>query len=270
MSIGRLIEHLLPCGLPWRLADNSVIRAITDGLGAALDDVRLYADLIFLDLFPETTRCLDEWEHQFGLPAVASLTEQQRRERLAVEWRLIGGQSIDYLQDIMQAAGFPVYFHEWWEDTTPTPRDPRLHLRGTYQEGAGTTSSTMGNPEATMGNPEATMNVVASIQAGYVLVNKTFAVTTGFSTTMGNPEVTMGNPDATMGGYEGGDFEERSYDIPGNPDLWPYFLYVGAETFGEAVDIPLARRDEFENLLLKICPAQQWLGLFVRYTSDGN
>jgi hypothetical protein len=50
-------------------------------LATPLDETRLYLDLILLDFFPETTRELEAWEYQFGLPAEGS----ENNGRLAVD-----------------------------------------------------------------------------------------------------------------------------------------------------------------------------------------
>lgn len=55
------------------------------------------------------------------------------------------------------------------------------------------------------------------------------------------------------------------YNIPTDPATWPYFLYWGGLEFGEFAQVPKEREAEFKTLLLKLCPAQQWLGLFVEY-----
>ena len=55
-------------------------------------------------------------------------------------------------------------------------------------------------------------------------------------------------------------------EIPlGYEAQWPFFLYIGSSTFPNLAQVPLARRDEFEELCLQICPAQHWLGMLVEY-----
>ena len=67
--------------------------------------------------------------------------------------------------------------------------------------------------------------------------------------------------------FTGGQFitDFRSWEISNSPATFPFYLYFGAETFGQVAQVPASRRDEFEELLLKVTPAQQWLGLFVEY-----
>jgi hypothetical protein len=55
------------------------------------------------------------------------------------------------------------------------------------------------------------------------------------------------------------------YMIPPDPTKYPYFLYIGGQDFPAQANVQAARRDEFEDLCLKICPAQQWLGILVTY-----
>jgi hypothetical protein len=57
--------------------------------------------------------------------------------------------------------------------------------------------------------------------------------------------------------------------VPDDPAKWPYFMYVGGETFGINAIVDLARRDEFERLLLKLRPTQNWVVTLITYTSLG-
>ncbi len=57
----------------------------------------------------------------------------------------------------------------------------------------------------------------------------------------------------------------KKYTIPTDPKKWPYFLYIGGENFPDLAQVDPSRRDEFEDLCLKISPAQQWLGILVSY-----
>ena len=146
----------------------------------------------------------------------------------------MGGQDPRYIQDTLQAAGFDVYIHEWWEpgtepaldDPTPaTPRDPSIILGGiiVYLNECGEVLAECGEALAEAGE--------RSTPPGYPLVNK----------------------DGTV------------YVVSADPAEWPYYLYIGGAVFGETAQIDPKRKDEFEDLCLKICPAQQWLGIIVEY-----
>ena len=137
MTFLRVFKHLLPNARAWRLTVDKRLREFFSGLSGVGDSVKTFFDGIWLDIFPETTREIDAWEKQFGLPDTG-ITEQQRRDRLDATWKALGGQDPKYIQDTLRANGFDVYVHEWWEPGTEpepgvkqcvTPRNPIMHLR---------------------------------------------------------------------------------------------------------------------------------------------
>jgi hypothetical protein len=198
------------------------------------DDPKNFIDGVWLDIFPDTTRQLNEWEHQFGL-LQGPLPDDERRQRLLGAWRARGGQDPTYIQKTLQDAGFDVYVHEFWETprtSPPTVRDPNQYIIDTglptwvtpCGEGVFNTNLLCGEALPICGDRSGT-------QVGYLLVNKP-------------------GPD---------------YIIPADPSKYPYFLYIGGETFPNTAQVSSSRRTEFETLCLKICPTQQWLGILVEY-----
>ena len=253
-----MFRYLLPTGKAWRLTINKQLRQFFEGLTWLQTDVKTYTDSAYTDMFPQTTRLLDELEAEYGyLPG--SLTEQERRDRLSARMASVGGQSPKYLQNTLQAAGFNVYIHEWWSDDTPTARNPNEFLVN-----VGTLGWTLGNPYFTLGNPAATLGGGGG--NGTVLVNKIVTTVPEFPNTLGNPAFTLGGATSTLGYFTSYAPKAKEYPIPNDPSLWPHFLYFGAETFPELAQVPADRRDEFETLLLRICPAHLWLGLLIQYT----
>jgi hypothetical protein len=232
MGLFRSLVHLLPRATAWRVTAEKKLRSFLEGIAGPYDDAREFVDDVYDDLHPERTRELALWERQHGLPGAG--TEAQRRQALAAAWQATGGQSPSYLQSILQAAGFDVYVHEWWS-SGPSPyvaRDPRDY---TNQPLVGTVQC--GELEAQCGEPNAQCNRFLANEV-YYLVNRNL-------TNVAPPPV------------------------PDDATKWPYFLYWGGETFPNPAPIPSARRAEFEELLLKICPAQQWLVTIVQYIPDG-
>ena len=117
-----------------------------EGLITLPENIRIYIDSIWDDISPSTTRQLTEWENQFGLPNTVT-DEQERRDRLDARWKALGGQSPRYIQDTLQAAGFDVYIHEWWElprTEPPVVRNPLLVLN----DGTGVTRYNMSDGAA--------------------------------------------------------------------------------------------------------------------------
>lgn len=233
MKLLRTLSHLLPRARAFRLLVGKQLRQLVEGLAEEPDAIRGFHDDVYDDLFPATTRELERWETQFALQVAD--TEADRRQNLAAAWQAQGGQSPKYLQDVVQAAGFDLYVHEWWS-SGPDPyvaRDPRNYtedpLIGTVQ---------CGEPLAQCGETSALCN--------NFLANYTFYLVNDTLLPIAPPPV------------------------PSDPVYWPYFLYFGGATFGDPATVPLSRRDELEQLLLRICPAQQWIVLIVTFVEGAE
>lgn len=222
-------KHLLPRARAWSLIVDKKLRSFFEGLTRGPEDARAFVDDVHDDLYPALTRALPEWEEEFGLPT--AITEEARRANIDAAWKATGGQSPRYLQDIVQAAGFPLFVHEWYSSGPPfVQRDPHDYtvdpLIGTVQ---------CGEPLAQCGEPLALCNnFLANFPRYYV-----------------NLDLTRRPPPPIPP------------DGPTKP--WHFFLYFGAETLGPLVVIPSVRRAELEELLLRICPAQQWIVLTVAW-----
>lgn len=268
-----VFKHLLPNARAWRITVEKQLRQFFQGLTGIGEDTKTFLDGVYQDLDPQKTRELDAWEKQFALMATG-LTEQERRDRLDAQWKALGGQSPRYIQDTLQAAGFDVYVHEWWVpsvehptggsvdgDVTPTARDPFVYL----DDGTGGSPDLMfdGGPEAQDGDADA-MDGSTLLPVGYPLVNKILI----------SEDLVIGDGSAQMqdGGFSAQDggiltvYSQKQYVIPADPTKYPFFLYIGGQTFPEQANVQLSRRDEFEDLCLKICPTEQWLGILVNYS----
>jgi hypothetical protein len=271
MTLFRTLRHLLPRGKAWSLTVDKNLRAFFSGLSEALGPARDFVDLVWLDIFPKTTREVSAWEEQFGLPGV-DLSESQRRDRLSAAWGALGGQDPRYIQDTLRANGFDVYVYEWWEPGSEpaigstacaTPRNPLLRLRREYTDvrllvECGEALAACGEEFAQSGN---------SLQpSGFPLVNKITFTERDIIPVCGEALAACGEPSALAGNYA--TFRERRapYTVPADSDKWPYFLYIGGLPFGELATVTPARQDEFEALCLKICPAHLWLGMLVEYS----
>lgn len=266
----RIITHLLPNARAWRITVDKTLRKFFEGLAPLGVDIKLYYDLILYDILPSTTREIDLWEQQFGLRAYG-LTEQQRRDRLDITWKALGGQDPYYIQTTLRAHGFDVYVHEWWVPGTEpavnshaaaTPRNPLTYLRDgdisvTYFAECGEALAQCGEADAQAGE--------TASPSGYVLVNKVYE-TIAVEMQAGELLAQCGEDSAQCDNVL--TYIERNirYTIPTDPSYWPYFLYIGGQTFGDLATVDPKRRDEFEELCLKISPNQQWLGILVTYT----
>lgn len=267
-----VFKHLLPTGRAWRLTISKRLRELFDGLSGAPEDVKSYVDGVYDDIDPLVTRELAEWEFQFGLPATV-LTEEQRRARLDAAWKAQGGQSPRYIQDTLQAAGFPVFVHEWWAPSVPHPtggsvngdvvpvaRNPFTYL----WDGASPRQYIGCGHDLAFCGGDSMFADSQDSPPGYPLVNK---ILEAVISTIGCGHVqAFAGGDFAACGAEIISYRMKQYIIPADPTKYPYFLYIGGETFPEMASVPLTRRDEFEDLCLKICPLEQWLGILVDYS----
>ncbi len=268
-----LYKVLVPRANAWILSKGKQLTEFFQGLTGVVTDTKLYIDLIWLDIFPQTTRELDAWEDQWALPSTG-LTEQERRDRLDGVWKAKGGQDPRYIQDTLQNAGFDVYVHEWWvpsleppvgvKECVP-PRNPNNFLTNGQQA----YRAACGEPIMQCGEPLAQCGERYNYATGYPLVNKISQFTKAFVAACGEPIMQCGEPLAQCGQFETAVYAQREYTIPSDPSKWPYFLYIGGETFPDLAVLPSSRREEFEDLCLKICPAHVWIGVMVTYVGDG-
>jgi len=255
-----LFKALLPRSRAWSLIRDRSIRRFFEGISVVTTDTRAYFDQVYAELFPSTTTRLSDWERQFGLLDYA-LSEEQRRTRIDNQWKFTGGQSPGYIQDTLRAAGFDVYVHEWWEPGTnpPVARNPNTYLRGSATE-----QFIMRDNVVDAQDGDAIAQDGGTIDLpGYPLVNKlTMVKTVGIGD--GSTNMQDGDDDAQDGDLTIS-FMQRTYVVPTDADTFPYFLYIGGQTFPDTATVIESRREEFEDLCLKICPLEQWLGILVRY-----
>lgn len=247
MSFFRIFQHLLPDAAAWRLTIAKTLRSFFEGLAGGPEDAVAFVDDVYGDLHPETTRELVEWEKQFGLQPNGD--EATRRLALAAEWAANGGQSPSYIQGVLHTAGFTnLFVHEWFEPGGPpyVARDPRDYteqpLIGSWQctglDEFGYVPPTQPQCQAVSfpNQPQPQCNAWLANEVGY-LVNK---------------DLTRRAPPP----------------VPDDPDTWPYWFYVGAETFPEIASVDADLRSELERLLLKLGPSHLWIGTLIAYLED--
>lgn len=267
----RILQALLPRGESFDIVINKKLRQFFQGLADVFETISTSAQELWSRIIPEDTDELAAWELQFGLNAV-NLTEQERRARLLSAWRRQGGQDPKYIQDTLQAAGFDVYVHEWWVpgvlhpyggsvngDEPPVARNPYTYLYDGLSPadtvGDGHNFAGDGHDDMQDGN--------SSIPPGRLLVNK---IVEPLYNNIGDGHTLAQDGAIYMldGGFTLG-YSPKLYTLTATPSQYPYFLYIGGETFPNLATIPANERDIFEDLVLKICPLEQWVGLLVQY-----
>ena len=219
-------KQLLPNARAWRITVEKTLRRFFGGLTGLPEDVRTFLDSIYDDIDPQLTRQLPEWENQFAL-APGSLTEQERRDRLAAAWSALGGQDPRYIQDTLQGAGFDVFVHEWWEPTGGTPAGGSVD---------GDVTPVARNPFDFLFDGVAPAKFVGC----------------GHDDAYCNSDTLFANSNDTPPGFPITNNTEAAPAIPADTTKYPFFLYIGGETFPDQAIVPAGREEEFENLALKL------------------
>jgi hypothetical protein len=223
----RQFQHLLPRAKAWTLTPEKTLRAYFEGLGNGLSQpLKTFVDGVWEQVFPATTDELDEWEQELG--CYGSGSDAQRRLSLAAEWQATGGQSPRYLEDIVQAAGFEVWYHGWWSGAAV--RDPTSY-----------TDSAQIGTEQCWGTQDSTQDQCADSDSDSPPRCDAFLV---------NDVKYMVNLHLNM---------EAPPPLPTDTDRYRYFIYWCGETFGDDAVVPNERLLELRRLLLRICPAHLWI-----------
>jgi len=255
MLFFRVLTHLLPRAKAWRVTVDKTLRKYLLGLAGTPEAFKTYVDQVWEDAFPTTTRELAAWETQFGIERYGGTPE--RRVALAGEWAATGGQSPHYIQTVLHAAGFTnVFIHEWWASVDPwVARDPRLYTNiptiGTWQCTGYTSGPPFSpanalddQPQCSPYGPDPFGEPYTQAQCNRFLAN--------------DPRYLV-NKTLT---------DEAPPPIPDDESKFPYFLYFGAETFGDDATLFESQRERFERLILKLSPMQHWLVTMITYTPD--
>jgi hypothetical protein len=247
------IKNLLPNGRAFRVFFDTMHEKILDASQLEAGRVKLFLDDIRDSGVPNgdlPANALDEWETFLGIPMNTNLTTAERRERITGKYTAQGGQGPDYIQDTMQAAGFPVYVVENIPSTTPSVRAYTSRLGGI----------TLG--ETTLGaytNRVDPRSVSGTLIAGPAI----FESEKIYSASLGN--MTLG--ETTLGAYVGTITQEVEYTIPAIPARYIYVWFLtGPNGLDDFVDIPLDRKQDFINQVLQIKPAHTWVIAQVNWT----
>ena len=259
-----LFKYLLPKARAFSITIQKNLTKFFEGLTALPDNFRTFVDNIWYDIFPLTTRSPELWEEQFGIRFPNS-DDTTRRNDIDTQWKLKGGQTAYYLQNMLQDAGFDVQVHE------NNPKiDPDTFISANFVACCGLSTSVCGNDDAYCG-----------LTGGYVLANgfvpdssdlRDYLMVCGYD---GFDDITCGQSIAVCGYFEQFVIVPVIYAIPDDSDYWDNVFFIGGDatrdpvthelTAIETVTIDVDRRSEFEKLILKIKGVHLWAGLIIEY-----
>lgn len=260
-----LFKYLLPKADAFKIFIQKPLTKFFEGLTALPDDFRTFIENIYMDLFPNSTRSIELWEEQFGIRNPSS-DMVIRKSTIDLAWKLKGGQSANYLQEKLIEAGFTeLLVHE-----NNPEADPDNFLSDVFL-------MTCGNSWAVCGNDDA----FAGKTGGYVLANGYLPAASDVRDFLAVCGGNMWTPtycdqtEAVCGYFEQYILEPKTYPIPNDPDIWGAIFFIGGEVTRDPVThkitdiakvvISVDRRQELENLILKIKPVQTWAGMIIDY-----
>jgi hypothetical protein len=260
-NIGKqLLLASLPEGSAWTPKVGGKLDLVYDAIGEILDEMNTNFERARYVRDPEKTDLLEDLERDYGILTNELLTEAVRRASLnAKKNQGRSTAAADYVQSILQGAGFDVQVHR-----NDPPVDPAIFLNQAFQMVAGGGNAYAGRPDA-----------FAARIGGDLLVNGgLFTYSTAYAAQAGGATTVAGNSEAVAGYFESLQKDPVVYEIPTDPDKWGFVFFVGGDatrnvsgelTDIEAAQVPSERRDEFNTIILSLKPLFTWAGLIIVY-----
>ena len=98
----KAIKNLLPSSEEWNFQEGSNLKKLFAAIAVLPEDLRTEIEQVYLDYFPETTRCLDKWEEVFQIIFTQQELEQRRKILASIWMTSKGGQSLPFLEKVLQ------------------------------------------------------------------------------------------------------------------------------------------------------------------------
>lgn len=211
---------------------------------------------------PSKTADLEALEREYGLSGNSNLTTAKRIQLLEVaRYRRATTAPDDDLQTLLDRAGFDLIVYNNSPDGPAI--DPAIILDQNFVVQCGDqTNDYMGQDLAYMGRI-----------GGFLLVNG--PIYTQVPAYYGCGDLYCGNDIAVCGYFERLTRVPIEYDIPADPDAWPFVFFVGGDatfnvdgsiSFIEQGYVPSEQRKKLEDIILQFKPMFTWCGLVVTFT----
>jgi hypothetical protein len=118
------MKSLFPISRAFQLFINNNKRKLIKGLSKLPENVRHEIELVYFDIFPDTTRFPEKWEKVYAVVFTADELSK-RRNILSVLWKINkGGQSWPFLEEVLQ--GIDENIHVVENVPTSDPRSIRV------------------------------------------------------------------------------------------------------------------------------------------------
>jgi len=254
------LKASLPPGIFWtpKLDFDELLTAIAEQLAPYYDR----AVDVMETRCPETSQRILDLADESGVDIFSTLTPEQIIMLVKLADNGVKEPGAGDLQKALNDAGFGVQVHV----NSPVPRDPGALI------GDDIPFMVADNENAVADNEEA---IAGTFAGAAVLVNGLVLATLPVVESAADDEDMTADSEKAVADY----FEESeqfSFDamLPEDADRWNQIYFIGGDAVrtldGEIqtiddFDIPIERKNEFENLILKYGPADGWAGLFINY-----
>ena len=155
--------------------------------------------------------------------------QDQSTATLEAAWADGGGQDPHSIQERLQASGFDVYVHEWWETPAASPpvaRNPLTYIGGAFNYDLLVNDVTVSSPE---------------------YVNQCQETAPDNTQFQGDNEVRFGDVDGLI-------YLQKKYATPAIPDEYVHYWYIGDATFPDPADVVDVDYAELKRLVYKYKP----------------
>lgn len=195
---------------------------------------------------------LDDWETFLGLLTNSNLTDAERNERALGKLTAVGGQGPDYIQDQLQAAGFPVFVYEnnpiagartYITLSNDTGIESNDFLSGDFTDRLNPVTV----PRDLLANPPIWEN------------EKDYIGCQSNDTNVESNDFLSGEFTETL-------LIEFEYQISADSATFIFYWFIaGAGGIFDTVDLPADRQTDFESLVYQLKPAHTWVIANVNY-----
>lgn len=260
-----VINALLPEGAAWEPEVEDDYDFLLNGIAENSNVMHSDLDLIRYFRDPARTPILSDLEAEFAVIPVATSTEAERREWLAiVMFRRSELPTYESLEEKLRDAGFDVYVH-----ANDPAVDPAIFLAQAFQMICD--DLLPGGNDAQCGEAEAYCGQIG----GELLVNgEIFEQELDYIVLCDEVLAQCDEATALTGNYNSVNLIPIEYELPAGAGYWPLIFFVGGEatrnpageiTNIDIAEIPIERRLEFRRIILKYKPMFSWAGLIVVY-----
>ena len=117
-------KALLPTSAMWNLTQKRNLRKLFESIAVLPEDLRREMELVYMDYFPDSTRCLERWEEVFSVIFTQS-DIGERRDFLKLLWGMNhGGQSLYFIRSVFQGVFTEIVVEE--NITVSNPREANI------------------------------------------------------------------------------------------------------------------------------------------------